>query len=104
MFTAAGDVETVTVVRPGSRDKFGDETGPAVELAIAGCLFAPGPSAELHDAANQVDTDGTVYAPAGSDVRATDRLRIRGVLHQVVGDPQVWGAAGVVVVVRHVTG
>lgn len=104
VFTSAGDVETVTVVRPARRTKFGDESGPPTEFAVDGCLFAPGPSAELHDAANQVSTDGTVYAPAGTDVVATDRMRVRGALYQVVGDPQVWNTAGVVVVLRRVTG
>lgn len=92
------------MVRPAGRTKFGDESGPPSEFAVDGCLFAPGPSVELHDAANTVDTDGTVYAPAGSDVRATDRMRVRGALFQVVGDPQVWNTAGIVVVLRRVTG
>ncbi len=108
----AGDVETVTVLRDGGRDKFGDEIGPVVEIPIGGCLFAPGASYEfvagatrgVQEAANQVDTDATVYAPAGSDVRATDRIRARGVDYQIVGDPKVWGTAGVVIDLRRTTG
>ncbi len=93
--------ETVTVVRPGGRDQYGDPTGTATEFTVPGCLFAPGPSRELGLGAQQTVSDGTVYAPPGTDVRATDRVRVAGVLYSVVGDPQNWGAAaGVVVVLR----
>jgi hypothetical protein len=101
----AGDTETVTVVRPTGRDAFGDPLpGTPAEHDIPGCLFAPGPSTENNTAAQQVDTDATVYAPPGADVLATDRVRARGNLFDVVGDPQVWGRAGVVIVLRKVTG
>ncbi len=100
----AGDIETVTVLRDAGRDKLGDPIGPTTEIPLYGCLFAPGPSKEMEDAANQVDSDATVYAPAGADVRSTDRIRARGVVYQVVGDALVWSAAGVVIVLRRVTG
>lgn len=98
--------ETVTVVRTPGRDAFGDPLpGSATEFDVAGCLFAPGPSRELGFAANQVDSDGTVYAPPGTDVLATDKVRVRERLYSVVGDPQDWGNdAGVVIVLRRVTG
>jgi hypothetical protein len=103
-------VETVTRVRPPTKDPFGDITGPAAELDIGGCLFAPGPSPEAApgQGSNQVTIDGTVYAPPGSpDVLPTDQLRIRGDLYQVVDRPQQWGPggnAGVVIGVRRTTG
>lgn len=101
----AGDTETVTVIRPPGRDPFGDPLpGTAQESDVAGCLFAPGTSREPGFADNQVDTDGTIYAPAGTDIRATDRVRIRGDEYSVVGKPQVWGTSGVVTAVRLVTG
>lgn len=101
----AGDNETFTVIRPPGRDVYGDPlTGSTTEFELPGCLFAPGPSREVGFAANMVDTDGTVYAPPGSDVRATDQMRIRGDLYKVVGQPQVWGSSGVVIAVRRVTG
>lgn len=108
----AGDVETVTVLRDAGRDKFGDEIAPTAEIALPGCLFAPGASHEfasgstraVQEASNQVDTDAIVYAPVGTDVRATDRLRVRGADYQVVGHPQVWGSAGVVIELRRTTG
>lgn len=96
----AGD-DTVTVIRPPGRDPFGDPVpGSTTQFTIAGCLFAPGPSKEMGLAAAGTDTDGTVYAPAGVDVRATDLLQVRGTVYTVVGDPQDWGAEGVVVVLR----
>jgi hypothetical protein len=102
---AAGDAETVTVIRPPGKDVFGDRLpGVAVEFDVQGCLFAPGPSREQAFAANQVDTDGTIYGPPGMDVQATDQVRIRGIVYSVVGFPQVWATAGVVTAVRRVTG
>jgi hypothetical protein len=102
----AGDTETVTVIRPPGNDEFGDPLpGTAVEFEVPGCLFAPGPSKEMGFAAATVDTDGTVYSPPGTDVLATDRVRVRGVVYSVVGHPQDWGrSAGVVIVLRRVTG
>lgn len=101
----SGDTETVTVVRPTGRDRFGDpKPGTATEFDVPGCLFAPGPSTEYALAANQVDTDATIYAPPGTAVLATDRIRARGDLYSVVGMPQVWGSFGVVIVLRLVTG
>ncbi len=102
----AGDTETVTVIRPVGSDAFGDPlAGTPAEFDVPGCLFAPGSSHEAPFAASTVDTHGTVYAPTATDVKPTDRLRIRGTVYSVVGDPQDWGrAAGVVIAVRRVTG
>jgi hypothetical protein len=101
----AGDAETVVVLRPPGKDRFGDPAaGDTAQFDLPGCLFAPGPSIERNTAANQVDSDATVYAPAGSDVRAADRLRVRGVVYDVIGNPQDWGRAGVVIALRLVTG
>ncbi len=98
----AGEEETVTVIRMPARNAFGDPAtvGDPPEFDLAGCLFAPGPSTELGVGAAGTDTDGTVYAPAGADVLATDRVRVRGQVFTVVGDPQDWGSAGVVIVLR----
>jgi hypothetical protein len=98
--------EPVVVISPPGRDRFGDPTpGSATEVEVPGCLFAPGPSRELGFAANQVDTDGTVYAPPGTVVHPTDQVRVHDQTYNVVGDPQDWGAgAGVVIVLRRVTG
>ncbi len=101
----AGERETVTILRPPGRDRFGDPLpGATEEIDVEGCLFAPGPSKELGPAANTVDTDATVYAPPETVVESTDRIRVRGDVYGVVGKPQDWGSAGVVIVLRQVTG
>ncbi len=100
----AGDTETVTVIRRAGRDAFGDETGTPTEFDIDGCLFAPGESRESGLGSEQVRTDATIYAPPDVDVRATDRVRVRGQLYSVVGQPQAWGRFGVVISLRSYTG
>lgn len=97
--------ETVTVVRPPAKGRFGDPVpGTAAEIPVEGCLFAPGPSGENLDGANQVDATGTVFAPAGTVVRPSDRLRVRGELYEVAGKPMDWGTSGVQIPLRQVTG
>ena len=101
----AGITETVVRVRPPETDNTGDPVpGTGSELSIEGCLYAPGPVLERNDHAAQVGEDGTVYAPEGVDVEATDRLIIRGVVYEVDGHPQWWRGAGVVIGVKRVTG
>ncbi len=102
----AGDTETVVRIRPPAKDAFGDPSaGEADELPIDGCLFAPGKSAEPQFAANQVDTDATLYTPPGVDVLPTDHIRVREQVYRVVGDPADWGPRwGVVIGLRKVTG
>ncbi|MFI7608787.1 hypothetical protein ACIBTV_27255 [Micromonospora sp. NPDC049366] len=100
-----GDQVTIAVIRPPAKDGFGDPLpGTDVETIVPGCLFAPGPSAENLVAAMQVDSDATVYAPPGTDVLPTDRIRVRGGVYEVAGKPQDWGRAGVVILLRQVTG
>lgn len=101
---AGGDTETVTVIRPAGRDQFGNETGAAVEFDLDGVLFAPGPSREGGFASEQIRTDASIYAPPGADVRSTDRIRARGQVYAVVGQPQVWARFGVVVDLRSTVG
>lgn len=100
----AGNSETVTVIRSAGRTRVGDPIPGGTTFDVAGCLFAPGPSQEPAVAAQQVDTDATVYAPPGTAVLPTDRIRARGVEYAVVGDPQDWAGYGVVIVLRRVTG
>lgn len=74
-------------------------------MDIPGCLFAPGGSEEPKFAANLVDTDAALYAPAGTDARPTDRFRVRGKVYQVVGEPADWGPRwGVVIGLRRIAG
>lgn len=101
----AGSAETIVILRPPPLGRFGDpQVGVTVEIEVAGCLFAPGPSSEDLVAANQVDTDATVYAPVGTVVLPTDRIRARGKEYSVVGEAQEWAGEGVVIKLRRVTG
>lgn len=99
------DIETIFVVRPAARGRFGDpQAGDPVEHAVPGCQFAPGPSAQGGVATNTVDADATVYCPPNIDVLPTDKVRARGELWNVDGKPQFWGSFGTVVQLRRVTG
>jgi hypothetical protein len=100
--------ETVTVVRPAPLDKFGDpipgETDS--EFDSDGWLVAPGGSAELRDQQNSVDSDMALYrvgSPTGEDIQPKDRVRVRGKLYEVQGEPAVW-RLGTVINLRKFTG
>lgn len=59
----------------------------AYELEVAGCAFNPGVSSEpLEVGRNAVITRPEVYAPAGSDILAGDRLVVRDLTYEVAGD------------------
>jgi hypothetical protein len=99
------ETETVTVLRGVGRDAFGDPVaGATTETDVAGVLFAPGPSTEANFGQNRVDADATLYGPPGMDIVATDRVRARGKVYSVIGDPQDWGVEGVITALRRITG
>jgi hypothetical protein len=87
--------ETVTIVRPGppTQDEYGNDVpGAPTEIAVPGCGVAPrdGNSAgsnELTQARDTVIVGLTLYAPAGTDLRATDQVRVDGDLYEVQGRP-----------------
>ena len=106
--------ETVTVQRPGTRiDRGGnnvpDWSDPA-EHTITGCAIDPTSSAEAHDARDAVVAYATIYAPAGCDVNAGDRVVVRGETCDVIGEParytnpRTLALAGVTFTVRKVAG
>lgn len=88
--------ETVTRIRAGASpgdDRYGDPIpGADVETAIAGGFFAPGGTSEPVEVGRApVISEPTVYFPhAWPDIAPTDRLRIRGDVYQVTGDPGDW--------------
>lgn len=64
-----------------------DWTSPD-ELDIPGCGFDPGGSEEpLAQGRDAVITQPRIFAPAGVDVAAHDRIVVRGRTWQVDGDP-----------------
>lgn len=96
--------ETVTRLRAGTTtDPYSNEPtedwDTATELDIETLAPAePRPSGEpLQDARNQVVSGWTLYLPEGADVVRLDRMRVRGVVYSVLGDPASWRGAGLVV-------
>ncbi|WP_280429729.1 hypothetical protein [Nocardia brasiliensis] len=85
----------VTVWRRGPGGKFGDG-GSLVDHEIGPCAMEFGPTDDVDDGPAAGDefrdadyTDGRLYAPAGSDVLATDVLEVEGVRYRVKGKPAV---------------
>lgn len=61
------------------------------DLDIPGCAFNPGGSSEpLEVGRESVITRPEVYAPAGSDILAGDKLVVRGEVYEVEGQPASW--------------
>jgi hypothetical protein len=95
--------ETVTRLRAGTttdeyHNTLEDWSSPG-ELDIVTLAPAePRPSNEpVQDSRNAVVSGWTLYLPEGSDVTALDRMRVRGVVYPVQGDPAAWMGAGMVV-------
>lgn len=84
---------TITIVRPGGPDADGYPVDEATEFVEEGWIIAPRArvgSDEDNDRAQQVITGLTGYGPVHSDLKASDQVRIRGALWDVLGDVGVW--------------
>lgn len=102
---------TATVTPPPALDAFGDPVGEEDRSwLVGGCLLAPDASSGpwstpgARDRADRVDTTWTVYAPPGSRFPPNSTVAIGGVTGNVMGEPQDWLQAGVVVRIRRVEG
>jgi hypothetical protein len=94
--------ETVTVLTAGMQtDRYSDDPEPSwdvtsSEVPVDGCALEPrvvgqGGSAEpVFDARNAVASGWTVYMPPDTVVNARNRVRIRGVVYDVLGEPADW--------------
>lgn len=86
--------ETITVVRPATTtDRYGNAISDwtsATRTDIDGCAVAPRSSSEDNIGRQAVIVGLTVYAPAGADIRPTDRLEVRGDDYEVDGDVGDW--------------
>lgn len=78
---------TVTVIRAPKVDRLkGDAAGPPAEHDIKGCVVTPRASNE--EGKGWVIVEGRmIVAPYGSDVRATDKVRVDGLVWEVDGEP-----------------
>lgn len=82
---------TVTVVRPVGFDRHGDPLpGDPTETVVTGCSVQPASTTEDLDGRDTVAELWDLYAPAGTDLRATDRVRFGGILLEVDGEPLSW--------------
>lgn len=95
-----------TKTDPFSQTEVLDWSLPPLEVAIVTLAPAePRPSAEpVQQARNSVTSGWTLYLPYASDVTEHDRMRVRGVTYDVLGEPADWFSAGLVVQVEHTKG
>jgi hypothetical protein len=89
---AAG--ETVTVLRRAAAgpDADGNDAWTTVEQEVPGCAVWPRGSSELVQGQDTVIVGLQVLLPAGTQVSATDRLRVRGAVYEVEGESGAWAA------------
>jgi hypothetical protein len=84
-FPESASIVTRTVT---GQDSDGNDVYTPVETATSGA-FAPAGSTELIQGRNLVIEDDTFYLSDGAPVpRATDQLRVRGVLYAIKGSPE----------------
>lgn len=106
--------ETVTILRggTGTTDRYGNDIlGADSRIDVDGCAVAPRQEGDADGRGRQGVIVGlSIFMPAGTDVRATDRLEVRGEPHSIEGDPGVWRSPysgverGVEVATRRVEG
>lgn len=96
--------EVVTVLTPGTvSDPYSGETvaswdAPTERDVTTLAPPEPRPSDEpLLDARNSVTSGWTLYLPPGDPISSRDRVRVRGVVYPVQGEPAAWHDVGVVV-------
>lgn len=86
--------DMVTRLRGRARDNFGNLTGSDEETVIAGCSFQPLGGVESTDRGESVTESATLFAPPGTDLAATDRVRFGAAVYVVNGPPKVWTVPG----------
>lgn len=98
------ETETVAVLTAGTvTDPYSGESTPSwttpTEVAVVTLAPAePRPSSEpVQDARNAVVSGWTLYLPSGTAVTSANRVRVRGAIYPVQGEPADWLGAGIVV-------
>lgn len=90
MFAHGEPVDVLDRVVTG-QDDFGKDVYTTTETTIPNCAFAPQGSLERVQGQNLITTTPTVYLPDGATVpSATARVRVRGRLYDIDGEPQVF--------------
>lgn len=78
--------ETVTVLRGPRPDRLNPNPPVTAEFDVDECIVIPRASQESGQGWIQV-AGYTIVAPPGSDIKADDRVRVRGDVHSVIGKP-----------------
>ena len=86
---AAG--ETVVLLRrtQSGRDRYHNDTYTTTEVPVAGCAVSQTQSVEDDSRGTRVTVTATVVLPPGTQVAATDRIRVRGLVYDIDGKPQM---------------
>lgn len=82
--------ETVTLIRRtlAGRDRYGNDRYTTSTSTIGGVsVRATGSSEDLGEQRDRVTTNLDVLLPPGTTITAYDRLRIRGLLYEIDGNP-----------------
>jgi head-tail adaptor len=91
-------LRATTTTDPYSNEDSPDWSTPSELNIVTLAPAEPRPSQEpVQDARNAVTSGFTLYLPEDADVTARDRMRVRGRVYDVLGDPAGWLGAGLVV-------
>lgn len=89
--------QSIVRIRPGTKTERGStvpDWSKATELTIDGCSVQPASTSLSQDGRVLGVQDGlTVYAPAGVDIQAGDRIRYAGNIYTINGDQLIWPGA-----------
>ncbi|MEO3856233.1 hypothetical protein [Acrocarpospora sp. B8E8] len=105
--------ETIVILRPGTptRDSHGNDVpGADTEIDVDHVAVWPTGSTEEIQGQDQTSDSLSALLPYGTDVRFTDRARVRGFIYRVTGVPSSWSSpftstrAGVEIRLERVTG
>lgn len=88
MFFAHGT--TVTIIRAGGVDQYGDPIVDGSRIDVEHCAVAPRSSSDIGGGRLGVIVGITVLFPADTVLEATDRFEIGGVVYELEGVPGVW--------------
>jgi hypothetical protein len=57
---------------------------------VGPCAWVPGATSEATEGTEQVISDGELYLPPGTAIKALDQVIILGVQYEVTGKPNAW--------------
>lgn len=88
--------ETISIVSEGvtGQDDWGNDVHGTTETPVEGCVIYPRTSTEAADGTrSQVVVGVTVLAPWGTEIGPHAKVRARGWVWDVVGEPGAWRSA-----------